>query len=358
MSGREPTVLVTGCGAPGAIGTLWSLEQSEELSTVRTIGTDVREEQPGRFACDAFYSVPPADDPNFVDELLAICETEAVDVVLPQVTAELPVFASALDRFADIGTSVAVSDPAALERANSKRQLLEVCSDLGVPTPESIAVESRVGLEDAAAQLGYPERPIVVKPPVANGQRGFRMVSEDWDQKREFYESKPDGTKVTMDRLQSVLGETFPTLLVSEYLPGTEYSVDGFRSETQTVAVPRSRDRIRSGISFQTTVTEAETLIDHSRALADEIGLEYAFGFQFKRAADGMFKILECNPRIQGTMVASTLAGSNLIDAAVRAALGDSPTVESPEWETSFYRYWGGIGVRDGELVGNVGEDV
>ena len=41
--------------------------------------------------------------------------------------------------------------------------------------------------------------------------------------------------------------------------------------------------------------------------------LRYAFGFQF--IGD---KLLECNPRVQGTMIASTYAGCNIIYSAVK----------------------------------------
>lgn len=352
------TVLVTGCGAPGTIGTLWSLDRNPDDRTIRTVGTDLREDQPGRFACDSFHRVPPADDDGFVDDLLGICDDEAVDVVLPQVTAELPLLASASERFESVGTNVAISSETAIDRANDKGKLVDVCDRLDVPTPETILVETWSELEDAAARLGYPERPFVVKPPVANGQRGFRIVSDGSGRKREFYEEKPDGTRTTMDDLRSVLGDSFPGLLAMEYLPGEEFTVDVFRSGGRTVAVPRRRDAVRSGISFRTTAKKDDEIIEYAENLSEAIGLEYAFGFQFKRAPDGTPAILECNPRIQGTMVTSTLAGANLPYAAVKAAIGESTPEFATDWGTTFYRYWGGIGVSDGEAVGNIGEGV
>ncbi len=358
MNDADHTVLVTGCGAPGAIGTLWSLGHNPDDRSIRTVGVDMRDEQPGRYACDSFATVPAADSDQFLDELIAVCDEEDVDVLLPQVTAELPVLASASDRFERIGTDVAVSHEGAIERANNKRNLVEVCNRVGVPSPETIAVGTWTELESAAHRLGYPDERIVVKPPVANGQRGFRIVSDDWDRKRQFYEEKPSGEKTTMDRLRSILGESFPELLVMEYLPGEEFSIDAFRGDGEMIVVPRSRDEIRSGISFRTTVTKETALVEHAETLAEALDLEYAFGFQFKRANDGTLKILECNPRIQGTMVASTLAGANLIDAAVRCALGDPIPDCSLDWGTTFHRYWGGISVADGEIVGNIGESV
>lgn len=352
------TVLVTGCGAPGTIGTLWSLQRQSDDRTLRTVGTDIRKEQPGRFACNSFYTVPPANGDGFVDEMVSICESEAVDVVLPQVTVELPVLAASSSRFEDVGTTVALSSEPVIASANNTESVIEACNRLGIPTPETISVTTWSDLTDAADQLGFPDSPFVVKPPVSNGQRGFRLVEDGENRKKAFYDEKPEGGKTTMDRLHSVLGDSFPRLLVMEYLPGEEFTVDAFRYGSKSVAVPRSRDRIRSGISFRTSVVKEVDLIDRVETLADAIGLEYAFGFQFKRANDGTLKILECNPRVQGTMVTATLAGSNVIDAAVKAAVGEPIPPFDTDWNTKFYRYWGGIGVSNDHQIGNIGESL
>jgi carbamoyl-phosphate synthase large subunit len=69
---------------------------------------------------------------------------------------------------------------------------------------------------------------------------------------------------------------------------------------------------------------------------AEKYDLKYAFGFQFIN-----YKIIECNPRVQGTMVASTLAGANIIEAACLEALGLPVPPFSVRWGASFTRYWG-----------------
>jgi carbamoyl-phosphate synthase large subunit len=79
--------------------------------------------------------------------------------------------------------------------------------------------------------------------------------------------------------------------------------------------------------------------------LAKALGLRYAFGFQFKLDQDGTPKILECNPRVQGTMVASVFSGVNVVWMSVREALG-YPVRSIPKKlkSSEFYRYWGGLG--------------
>ena len=100
-----------------------------------------------------------------------------------------------------------------------------------------------------------------------------------------------------------------------------------------------------------------ESLVSYAERLADELGLTFAFGFQFKRDREGTPRILECNPRIQGTMVTSTVAGANVVYSAVKHALGEPiPDDElDPSTDCSFLRYWGGIGTNDGDASVDIG---
>lgn len=351
------TVLVTGCGAPGFPGTLWSLRRNPDGREIRVVGVDMREDQAGRHQADAFATVPAAEEDSFVPELVEICRSEDVDVVLPQVTRELPVLADATDEFEAVGTQVAVPPAPVVERANDKGRLIDVCERLDVPAPETLRVETADGLVDACDALGYPDRRVVVKPPVANGSRGMRILDADRDRERAFYEEKPTGVYATRDGLLDVLGDSFPPLLVTEYLPGDEFTVDAFRSDDgrTTVAVPRRREEIRAGISFRGTVVDHDAIVDYTERLADELGLTHAFGFQFKLDADGRPAILECNPRVQGTMVMSTMAGANVTYAAVKEALGEPVDDFDVDRNVSFHRYWAGLATDGDEVVGDVG---
>lgn len=352
------TVAVTGCGAPGFPGTLHSLRANYDDHDVRVVGVDMRAEQAGRHLADAFVQVPPADAEGFVPALLDVCRSEGVDVVLPQVTRELPTLAERAGEFERGGTAVAVAGPDAVRRANDKAAVVDACAAVDVPHPETYVADTGDDLVDACRRLGHPDVPVVVKPPSSNGGRGVRILDADRDRKRAFYAEKPTGRHATLPELSAVLGESFPRLLVMEHLPGVEFTVDAFRPEGgETVVVPRRRDEVRAGISFRATVVDDAGLVDATRRLADELDLAYAFGFQFKRDREGTPKILECNPRVQGTMVTSTVAGANVVYSAVKHALGEPvPAGElDPAWDCSFYRYWGGVGIRGGDVVGDLG---
>ena len=346
-------ILVTGAGAPGTKGTFHALRHNPDGRDVRITGVDLDMDAVGRYLAGSFHTVPPPESPMYLSALSAICNRQSIDVVLPQTTREIGVLARNRDALEEEGTRVLVSSAEAVRRANDKGEVLRTFEKLGLPVPAWHEAGSEAELLSAAEALGYPDTPVVVKPPVSNGMRGLRILREAaWDAER-FLAEKPSGIEIALDDLVALLqrGDKWPTLLVTEYLPGPEYSVDAFRGEQIAVALPRRRDVIRSGISFTTTLLpDRHDLAEPTLRAAEALDLRYAFGFQFKEDADGVPRVLECNPRVQGTMAASLFGGFNPIWLSVQEALGETPTRPPARREAIFQRYWGGLGI-DGTSV-------
>jgi len=226
-----------------------------------------------------------------------------------------------------------------------------------VPYPAFYLSDSKDSLIKAVKLLGYPERKVVVKPRVSNGMRGLRILTkEPWDVQR-FLNMKPEGVQISLDALIDILSiGNWPELLVTEYLPGPEYTIDVFRGKHGSVVIPRLREAIRSGITFDATVDLRSDLIDYSKKLAESLNLLYCFGFQFKLSAENIPKLLESNPRVQGTMVIDVFTGFNVIYYSVREALGKPVMVDDFDLksEIKFKRYWGGIGIDGSRIIGKI----
>jgi len=344
------TVLITGSGAPGIKGTLFSIHHNFEKRKIRTIGTDIDPNAVGKFLCDAFYQIPRATSEDYLDEVLSICEREKVDLFLPQNTAELTILAENKKRFSSIGTEIIVSDPATIESANNKHLLMTISQNLNIPTPDFYLADNFEELVTYASILGWPGNPVVVKPPVSNGMRGVRIIDETKDLKELFYNEKPSTLFTKMNNLKEILTDVFPPLLIMEYLPGDEYTVDVLQSEKMTI-IPRKRLKIQSGITFHGIIEKNEDIITFSKKLTEKIKLQYAFGYQFKLDSNGIPKIIESNPRIQGSMVLSTLAGANVIYGAMKQALNETVPDFSINWNTQLIRYWGGVGISNSGIV-------
>ena len=271
------TVLVTGIGAPGVMGTLYSLRHNPEGRKIKIVGVDIDELAVGKKHVEKFYTIPLPDKEEFVEGLLDIAKKEKVDVILPQVTNELVPLAKNKTLFEENGVAVAVSSLKAIEIANDKAKLLEMLKKLNLPAPKFRVVEHAKELKQAIFELGYPEKYVVVKPSISRGLRGFRVITSKSQGAEVYYERKPGEPRVSLDDFLSIFKgiDVLPKpLVVMEYLPGKEYSVDAFRDGKRFIAIPRIREKIKCGISFVTKVEKHREIIDISRLLANDIGLE------------------------------------------------------------------------------------
>lgn len=351
---NDLTVLITGVGAPGTRGTLYCLKNNQSEQVVRTVGVDTSPEAVGRYLVDAFAVAPAPEEEYYTKQILHFCEAENVQVIVPQTTREIARLSKDLPLFVEAGVKVMVAEHKELEAANNKLSTLRAFESAGLPVPAYHVASSTEDIRAAATELGYPECPVVVKLPVSNGMRGLRILRQQPLSFKSFVSDKPDSVTTTLEEFCRMCetAHSLPELLVCEYLPGDEYSVDAFRGSLMAVAVARRRVVIRSGISFVTEIDpdpdiETQTLIG-----AEALGLSGVFGLQFKRDCDGRARLLECNPRVQGTMVASALAGVNVIWMGIQEILGnsvsDKPVIPK---QARFIRFWGGLGVRDGVVT-------
>lgn len=354
---KKLNVLITGAGAPGIAGTIYSLRNNPEQRQIKIITTDINDEAVGQFFSDSFYKVPKPDNPLFIPRILEICEKEKIDVVLPQVTRELSVFARNISLFNSNRINVVVNDANKLKVANNKFNISSCFQDLGFNQGVFSMVWNKEELVSFSKRIGYPENSFVIKLPVSNGMRGFRIISDQETTLDEFINTKPSGERIKLKEIMRFFDEGLDGLLAMEYCPGLEYSVDVFRSplNKQVIVVPRSRRQIRSGITFEGILERETTLIEMSESLAKALDLFYCFGFQFKRNKDGGFCLLECNPRVQGTMIMAVMGGANMIYWAVKESVGEEVDLSKVNirWGLCFKRYWAGVSIHD-ESVGFV----
>lgn len=332
---------MTGAGAPGAAGIIFCLKS--DPSIVLTVA-DADERAVGRYLAPDFVQIPRGDDPGFAEKLLAICIEKHIRLVLPLVTRELMALAFHKKEFEARGISVLVSSPEAIAIANNKSASYSFLREKNVDLPAFSIVSTVEEFIHAAFELGHPQRSFCFKPSVSNGSRGVRIVSDSIDESALLFQQKPYHLQITYAHALSILSsKPFPELLVSEYLPGDEYSVDCLAWHGALVrALPRLRTRTVNGISVQGSFVNDERILEYCRQVIEAIGLHGNIGIQVKYSADGRPLLLEINPRVQGTIVAAMGAGVNLPLLAIKQELGLSIGEEEKEvkWGTRFSRYW------------------
>ena len=332
---------MTGGGAPGAPGIIRCLKENKSFHITLA---DANPDAVGRFLCDDFETIPVASDASFITDVLAVCRKKEINIILPLVTKELIPFSKHIKEFEEKGINVLVSPSHSLEIANNKSRLYEFLEWRGIPVPAFRVVESVDQFKTAVEELGYPLKPVCFKPSVSNGSRGFRIVSEQMNELDLLFNYKPTSTYLSLpDSIRILSSGFFPELLISEYLPGEEYSVDCIAKHGQPVLiVPRLRKRMINGISVEGEFVKDETIISYCIQIITALSLHGNIGIQVKRSATGQFLILEINPRVQGTISAALGAGVNLPELAVKQELNLPISSKELEvkWNTKFSRYW------------------
>ncbi|MEO8150342.1 MAG: ATP-grasp domain-containing protein [Bacteroidia bacterium] len=334
-------ILMTGGGAPGAPGILKCLKKDSSLDVYVC---DANENATGKHLNEKFFPVPKANDANFANVVLEKCLANQIQIVLPLVTRELFVFAREKKMFESKGIKVLVSDELPLNIANDKSRLYEFLRLNKIEVPNFRVVNTVDQFEKAAKDLGYPQKKFCFKPSVSNGSRGFRIVDDDADEFDLLFNHKPNSTYISYSNIISILSKnSFPQLLLSEVLPGEEYSVDCVADKGKCkIIVPRIRSKMINGISVEGEFIENKEIIDYSEKIIEAIGLHGNIGVQVKKSETGKFLILEINPRVQGTIVSALGAGVNLPLLAVKQELGlqINPEELQVKWGTKFSRFW------------------
>jgi carbamoyl-phosphate synthase large subunit len=293
--GAATRVLVTGAGGPAAIAAMRSLRADP---TVELVAADMDPWAAGLYLVppQSRTLVPAGAAPGFTGALLARCLEFDVDVVLPTVDAELRPLAGARAEFEAHGIGLLLAPAAALDVILDKLALAEHCAGaVRVPRTELLC---------SATDPSSWTYPVMIKPRSGSGSRGIMKVG-------------------TAGRLAAL--DHAPGLLIQEFLPGDEFSIDVLAGADGHViaSVPRLRARVDSGVAVGSRTVHDQELESFGRVVAETTGLTYVANVQVKRDAAGRPALLEVNPRMPGTLWLTIASGVDMPRLALAALRGE-----------------------------------
>lgn len=149
------------------------------------------------------------------------------------------------------------------------------------------------------------EFPVFIKPNIGEGAKGVAKVNNYDDAKKMIY-SNDD-------------------VLLCEYLPGSEITVDCFTNKNKELLFigPRTRERVQMGISFRSeTLPVSKEVEEIAHKINRELNFRGPWFFQLKQDKDGKYKLLEVSTRQAGTMAVYRQLGVNFALLGVFDALG------------------------------------
>ncbi|MDA1476595.1 ATP-grasp domain-containing protein [Bacillus changyiensis] len=261
----------------------------------------------GRFVYKNYIeNLPHIDDPNFLTRLNEIIAQYQIDFIFP---AHDSVVLKLAQERNNLNAEIMTSSAETCEIARSKKRTYEFFSD------QDFVPEMFESIDDVS------EFPVFLKPDVGQGSKGIALARNKEELKFHLDQAKD--------------------LLILEYLPGKEYTIDCFTDKNGELKFvgKRERKRIKSGISVNSVTMPLDS---STKEIAHRINqkLEFrgAWFFQLKIDVNGQFKLLEIAPRIAGTMSLYRNKGVNFSLLSLYDRLGYKLDVSDNDFEVEVDR--------------------
>lgn len=305
---RTLTILISSAGRRVGLMECFRADAAELGIDLDIIATDIRPDiSPACHLADAAFPVPPCAADDFVDSVHSICFSNAVELVIPTIDPELDLLSQHKNRFAEIGTQLAVSSLDLVRLASDKLKTIHFLAAAGIPVPRTAAFKSET-FDPADWKW-----PLILKPKVGSASKGTMVVS------------CPEGVRGI---------ELAEDYIVQEYMRGEEYTVNVFfdRDERLCCAIPHVRREVRAGeVSKGTTRHHAQL-----ERIANQLGgilpsPRGALCFQAIAGDDERIGVFEINARFGGGYPLAHAAGARFSQWLLQEAAG-LPCTANNDW--------------------------
>jgi carbamoyl-phosphate synthase large subunit len=275
--------------------------------------TDVNPLSPAVHVADKAYRVPLADDPEYLPELLKICQTEQIRLAIPTIDDELELFGESRQSFADIGALAACSPRETAAICNDKYETWRRLATAGVPAARTYLPQ------ELPAKLKFP---LFIKPRVGRGAVGAHLIRNQRD--LDFFRDYVDRP------------------VIQEYLDSPEYTIDVLcdAHAKPLSIVPRERVVIRAGVIDRGRTVKTPALLELAEQVCSAIPSFGPNNVQC-RLRDGWPMVFEINPRFSGGIPLTIAAGANFPKMLIKIANGTALAPRVGEfregvWMTSY----------------------
>ena len=324
---EKKTILLTGCGGHFMADTIDCFRNQDVDFEI--IGVASKPDLFIASLCDHYIKVPVSSAPGYIDVLLELCKRFHVDVLIPTIDEEIYPLYLQKAKFEKIGTKVSADK--AGEFGSDKILFIQTLDRLGIPHPKYEAICSTQEFVDSLKKLGYPKKFICAKLPNKAGSRGVRIIRSDAFSYDRFESEKPSSKFVDRDAFIAILGKKpykIPVLL-QEFLPGDEYSVDLLADHGKVIcATGRRNIVIDNSIPMDSILEWNEDAITICKMFVEKCGLDGNIGFDFIFDEFGNPVPIELNARLTATISLSAYGGYNMAYWQVLRLLGmELPTI-------------------------------
>ena len=274
---QKKNILVFPCGSEIALDIHSSVKYSTYFNLIGANSVDDH----GKFVFEDYIDgIPFANDPLFIPSLVKIVKERKIDAIYPAMDTVITITKQHEE---DLGCKVIASPVETTEICLSKKLTYEklqgVVNIPKVYNPLCIPIE---------------EYPVFAKPIVGYSAKGTMKLNSQ-DEVNTFLDGKEN-------------------MLVVEYLPGEEFTVDCFTDKDGTLLFSgaRKRNRVSNGISVNTFFIEDQREFNElAQKINSKIRFRGAWFYQVKRNKEGKLTLLEIASRLGGSSLLSRAIGVN-----------------------------------------------
>lgn len=261
------------------------------------LATDITDAAPAYHRADRGFLVPAVRSIDYTPRLKQIVADNDVRLIVPLTDLDLRVLSRHADEYAAMGCAVMVAPEETLKACRNKIEFDKLLRKAGMQGIETMSL---------ASFRKKPFFPCFVKPIYGSAGIGTRKVASEEE----------------LDLHVQAFGKQ---LMVQEYLPGREFTVDVYRRRDGVVCavVPRQRLSVRSGEVEKGVTIYDPTLIEQALTLAQHLpGMWGVFNAQCRWPDGGGPRFFEINPRFGGGAPLSIAAGVHLPKLLLMELLG------------------------------------
>lgn len=287
----------------------------------RVLAGDSSLEAPALQEADESFCLLSVNHPDYLDELLEICEEKQVKLLISLNDLELPLLAKHHGLFLKVGTFPVVSSPQVIDICFDKWATSIFLSQIGVSTPKTY-----LSLAEArqALNCGDISFPLVIKPRWGSASIGIQFTDDDEEMELAYQYVKKLLPKSFLADVSALDLER--CVLIQEQLPGKEYGLDIINNldGSHVTTFVKRKLAMRAGETDRAVTVEDEQL----KKLGKEIGEKLAHIGNLDCdvfVTEKGYSVLEMNPRFGGGYPFSHMAGANLPAALIAWVNGEKP---------------------------------
>jgi carbamoylphosphate synthase large subunit len=276
---EKKNILIFPCGSECGLEIFQALQYEKYIEVY---GASSLENNPGPFVYENYIEeiVPYITDPGFVDALNTLLKCYKIDFIFPALdSVALYLTQHQEELCAKVISSSCETNTICRAKLRTYEKLAGIVAIPEVFPPESVTKEML---------------PVFLKPDVGQGSQGT-VLAKDLETVRYFTARNKD-------------------LLVMEYLPGKEYTIDCFtdRHGNLRFVGGRERRRIKSGIAVNSIRVRDARFAEWAEKINGTIKFRGGWFFQVKGNCSGEFVLMEAASRMAGTSALARNRGVNL----------------------------------------------